>query len=174
METVNATVTAETVVMDVIKLEREMDPLALERSNNTDVEDQKPLSEEGSVLDLQVTGMKRECIDHSYNVKTEMTFDETPVRIDFPVVKSKVKEGNVLDLQMAEIKRECMDKSCDLKSEITFDETPVSIGFPIVKSEIEEEAHELNKVEGEVILEVTAEEDEVLTERPGTEPHLHQ
>ncbi|XP_069673125.1 uncharacterized protein PF3D7_1120000-like isoform X3 [Periplaneta americana] len=153
--------------MEVIKMEREIDPLALERSNNTDIEEQKPLSGEGNVLALQVTGIKRECLDRSYDVQTEMTFDETPLRVDFPVVKSEVEEENVLDLQMTQLKSEYVDKSCDLKSEVTFDETPVPIDFPIVKSEIEEEARELNKVKEEVKLEVTEDEDEVFTERNG-------
>ncbi|XP_069669882.1 uncharacterized protein [Periplaneta americana] len=104
--------------MYVIKKEREIDPLAIEGSNRTDVEEQKPLSEERNVSNLQVTAIKTECMDHSYVIKTEMTFDEAPLPVDFPVVKS----------------------------------------------EVEDEARELDKVEKEVKLEITAEEDEVLTE----------
>ncbi|XP_069673253.1 uncharacterized protein [Periplaneta americana] len=104
--------------MEEIKMEREIDPLAIERSNNTDIEEQKPLSEEGNLLDLQVTGIKRENMDYSNDIKTEMTFDETPV----------------------------------------------SSSFLFVKTEVEEETCEFNKVEEEVKLEVTAEEDEVFTE----------
>ncbi|XP_069673268.1 uncharacterized protein [Periplaneta americana] len=96
--------------MDVIKMEREIDPLA--------IEEEKTLSEKGNILDLQLTGIKAECVDHSYDVKTDMTFDETPVPVD----------------------------------------------FLFMKSEVGEEAREINKVEEEVKLEVTAEEDEVLTE----------
>ncbi|KAJ4425576.1 hypothetical protein ANN_27771 [Periplaneta americana] len=81
-----------------------------------------------------------------------------------------LREENELDLHMTEIKLECIDKSYDLKSEITFDETPVPIDYPIVKSEVEAEVREINKVEGEFKLEVTAEEDEVLTERVMEEP----
>ncbi|XP_069672298.1 uncharacterized protein [Periplaneta americana] len=155
--------------MDMIQMEYELDPLAIERSDNTDTEEQKPLSEEGNILDLHVTGVKTECMDHSYDVKTEMTFFESLVPMDFHVVKSEVEESalheeeNELHLDMTEIKMECIDKSYDLKSEITFDEIPVPIGFPIMKSEVQE-ARELNKVEEEVRLEVTAEEDEVFTE----------
>ncbi|XP_069672997.1 uncharacterized protein [Periplaneta americana] len=135
-------------------MEHEIDPLAVERSNNTDIEEQKPLPEEGNLLDLQVAGIKTECMDHSYDVKTETTVNETPVPTDFPILKSEDQEENVLYLHMIQIKTECMDKSCDLKSEETFDETPVPYDFPIVKCEVQEE----------VTLEVTAEEDEVLTD----------
>ncbi|XP_069672260.1 uncharacterized protein [Periplaneta americana] len=73
------------VVMDVIKMEYESDPLAIEGRVI-------PCKKEGNVLDEQVIGIKTECMDHSYDVQTEMTFDETPVSNDFPIVKSEVEE----------------------------------------------------------------------------------
>ncbi|XP_069669427.1 uncharacterized protein [Periplaneta americana] len=151
--------------MDVIKMERELDLLAIERHYNTDIEEQKSLSQQGNVLDLQVTGIKTEYMDHNSDVKAEMTFYDTPVPIVFPIVKSEVEDGNVLDLHVTEIKTECMDRSCDLKSEMTFEEFPVPTDFPIMKSEAEEETLEINKVEKEIRLEVIAEEDEVLSDR---------
>ncbi|XP_069671819.1 zinc finger protein 391-like isoform X3 [Periplaneta americana] len=185
--------------MDVIKKEPEVDPLSIQSSDNTDTDEKKPLSEEGNLSHLKTTGMKAECLDHSYDIKTEIKVEDTPVPVSFPMLKTEVdvvmdviklerevdplalersnspstdieeqkplsEEENVLDLQMTEIKREYMDKNCDLKSEITFDETPVLVDFPIVKSEIEE-ARELNKVNVEMKVEVTAGDDEVLTER---------
>ncbi|XP_069669526.1 uncharacterized protein [Periplaneta americana] len=81
--------------MDVVKMEGEIDPLAIEGSNDPDTEQQKPLSEEGNVLDLQVTGIKTECVDHSYDVKTEMAFVETPMSMDFLVMKNEVEEEAV-------------------------------------------------------------------------------
>ncbi|KAJ4425927.1 hypothetical protein ANN_27553 [Periplaneta americana] len=187
-------------VMDVIKMEREIDPLALERSNNTDIEEEKPQfynvvifyndemrsedspkdyptfafwlgkisekpNQEGNVLDLKVTGIKTECVDDSYDVKSEVTFDKTDVPIDFVFVKSEVEEGNVLDLHVIEIKTECMDHSYDLKSEMTFVESPVPIDSPIIKIEAEDKVCEINKVEEEEVkIEVTAEENDALTE----------
>ncbi|XP_069672576.1 uncharacterized protein [Periplaneta americana] len=106
------------VVMEEIKMEHGIDTLVIERSNDTDIEEQKPLSEEGNLLDLQVTGIKKENIDHSYDIKSEMTFSETPA--------------------------------------------PIS--FPFLKNEVEDKAYQLIKLKEEVKLEVTAEEDEVLTE----------
>ncbi|XP_069690443.1 uncharacterized protein [Periplaneta americana] len=123
--------------MDVIKMEREIDPLAIEGNNNTDTEELKTLSEEGNRLDLLMTGIKTECMDHNYDVKTEMTFDKSLVSSNFPVLKSEVEEENVLDPHMTEIKSECMDHSYDVKSEMTFDESPVPIDFPIVKNKDE-------------------------------------
>ncbi|KAJ4425552.1 hypothetical protein ANN_27747, partial [Periplaneta americana] len=152
-------------LMDMFKMEREIDCLEMEGCNNTDIQEQKPLSEEGNILDLHITEIKTECKDHSYDLKTEMTFDETLVAIDFPIVKYEAKEENVLDLNMTEIKKECMDKNSDLMSAIP-EETPVP-DFPIVKSEAEEEARELNKVEQDVKLEVTAKDDEIFIESFG-------
>ncbi|XP_069669282.1 uncharacterized protein [Periplaneta americana] len=106
------------VVMNVIKMEPGSDPLGIETSGITDIEEKKPLSEEGNLSDLDVSKIKTECIDHRYNVKSEMTFEETAA----------------------------------------------PIAFPVLKSEAEEEFCELDQVKEEVKLEVTAEENEVLTE----------
>ncbi|XP_069671072.1 uncharacterized protein [Periplaneta americana] len=105
-------------VMDVIKMEPGSDPLGIQTSGIADIEEKKPLSEERNLLDLDVTKIKTECIDHGYDVKSEVTFEEIAVPID----------------------------------------------FDIMKSEAEEEFCELDQVK-EVKLEVTAEENEVLTER---------
>ncbi|KAJ4425875.1 hypothetical protein ANN_27501 [Periplaneta americana] len=105
-------------MMDMMNFQPEVDPLSIQRSNDTDLEDTKPLSEEGNLLDLHVTGIKTECMEPSYDLKSYVTFDETPESVDFPIVKTEIKEW-----------------SCD-------------------KSEMEVE----------VKLEVTADEDEVLTE----------
>ncbi|KAJ4425880.1 hypothetical protein ANN_27506 [Periplaneta americana] len=107
-----------TVVMDVIKMEPGSDPMGIQTSGIADVEEKKPLSEEGNLLDFDVTKIKTECIDHRY----------------------------------------------DTKSEIVFEQSAVPIDFPMLKSEAEEEFCELDQVK-EVKLEVTAEENEVLTER---------
>ncbi|KAJ4425878.1 hypothetical protein ANN_27504 [Periplaneta americana] len=105
------------IVMDVIKIEPGCDPLAAMTSDNSDVQEKKTLSEEGNLLDLDVTKIKTECVDHRY----------------------------------------------DIKSEIVFEESAVPIDFPMLKSEAEEEFRELDQVK-EFKLEVTAEENEVLTE----------
>ncbi|XP_069670278.1 uncharacterized protein [Periplaneta americana] len=145
--------------MAVNEMKREIDPLATDISNNTAIEKEKPLSEEG-----QFTGIKTECMDHSYDVQSEMTFDETPVPIDSSSVKSEVEEEKVFDLHVIEIKTEYMDHSYDLKSEITYEKTPVSIDCPIVKSEAEEETFDMARVKQENKLDVAVEESEVLTE----------
>ncbi|XP_069669583.1 uncharacterized protein [Periplaneta americana] len=111
--------------MDVIKMEHGSDPLGIQTSGISDIEEKKPLSEEVNLLDLNVTKIKTESIDHRY----------------------------------------------DIKSEIVFEETAVPIEFPMLKSEVEEEFCELDQVK-EVKLEVTAEENEVLTERAVTYTYL--
>ncbi|XP_069670937.1 uncharacterized protein [Periplaneta americana] len=104
---------------DVIKMEPEVDPLSIQTSDDADIEEKKPLSEEGNLLDLHVT----------------------------------------------EIKTEFMDHKCDLKSEMTFEEAAVPGDFPMLKSESEKNSCEVDEMKEEVKLEVTSEENEVLTER---------
>ncbi|XP_069670988.1 gastrula zinc finger protein XlCGF67.1-like isoform X2 [Periplaneta americana] len=104
--------------MDVIKMEPEVDALPIQTSDSADIEGRKLLSEEGNLLDLHVTEIKTEYIDHRYDVGSEIAFEETAVPIDFLLVKSEAEEN-----------------SC-----------------------------ELDQVEKEVKLEITVEEDEVITE----------
>ncbi|XP_069671032.1 uncharacterized protein [Periplaneta americana] len=107
----------EIVMMDVIKMEPG-DPLAIKKCDNTEMEEKKPLSQEGNVLHLQVTEIKTECKEH------------------------------------------CTDP----KSEMTFEENPAPLGIGIVKSEAEEETCALDQVKEEVKLEVTTEENDIITE----------
>ncbi|KAJ4425703.1 hypothetical protein ANN_27899 [Periplaneta americana] len=106
-----------TVVMDVIKKEPEVDPLAVHWSDNTDTDEKKPLSEERSLLDLHVAGIKTESVDHSY----------------------------------------------DLTSEIKVEETAVPTNLVTASCGTEEELCDLGSVKDEAKLEVTAEENEILT-----------
>ncbi|XP_069672711.1 uncharacterized protein [Periplaneta americana] len=115
--------------MDMIKEEPEVDPLATQSSDNTDTDEKKPLSEEGNLLDLHVTGIKTECVDNSYDFTSETKFEETAVPTDFVYIKCKAEDG---------IKTECKDHSCGLNLEMALDETLVPIDFPVVKSEVEE------------------------------------
>ncbi|KAJ4425362.1 hypothetical protein ANN_27977 [Periplaneta americana] len=79
------TTDVRTLVMDVIKMEPGSDPLAI-HTTNADLEEKKPLSEEGNLLDLDVTKIKTESIDHRYDVKSE-----TSASVDFPMLKSEVE-----------------------------------------------------------------------------------
>ncbi|XP_069671042.1 gastrula zinc finger protein XlCGF17.1-like isoform X2 [Periplaneta americana] len=105
--------------MDVIKMEPEFDPLAIQKFDNTEIEKKKPFSEEGNLLHQHVTEIKTESKVHNIT---------------------------------------------DPKSEMTFGETPVPIEISIVKSEVTEEASGADQVDEEFKWEVTAEENEVLTE----------
>ncbi|XP_069671074.1 zinc finger protein 239-like isoform X1 [Periplaneta americana] len=91
------------VVMDVIKMEPDSDPLAIQRSDNADAEENKPLSEDEKLRDRYMNEIKTECIDHSYDLNSETSFKETSVRIDFPVVKSEAEE---LSCDMAQVKED--------------------------------------------------------------------
>ncbi|XP_069670112.1 uncharacterized protein [Periplaneta americana] len=148
--------------MDVIKMESKIDTLAFEGRNNTDIEEKK--LQEGNLLDVQVIAIKTECMDHSNEVNSKMTFDKTDVPVHISFAKRDIEEANILDLDMTDIKTEYVDQSSDLKSEMTFEESHVPIDFPVKKSEPEDEACDINKEQDEVELQVTAEENKVFTE----------
>ncbi|XP_069697052.1 uncharacterized protein [Periplaneta americana] len=107
------------VMMDVVKTETEADPLAIQTSDNTDRKEKKPLSEEVNFFNLHLTQIKKEYVDHSY----------------------------------------------DLTPEMTLDDTQVPVNFTFVKCEAEEESCDLDTLKEDLKLEVTAEEDDILTER---------
>ncbi|XP_069670970.1 uncharacterized protein [Periplaneta americana] len=80
--------------MDVIKTESEVNPLAMEEEENCkiDIEEKKPLSQEGNLLDLQVTEIKTECLDHGYDETVGMKYEETPLPVNIFVMKCEVEE----------------------------------------------------------------------------------
>ncbi|XP_069670295.1 uncharacterized protein [Periplaneta americana] len=81
------------VEMDLIKKEPEVDPLHLQAHSNTcEIEENKASSEEGKVSRLEVTGMKAECMDHSYEIKSEIKVEDTPLPTSVVFVKSEVDE----------------------------------------------------------------------------------
>ncbi|XP_069683102.1 zinc finger protein OZF-like isoform X1 [Periplaneta americana] len=87
--------------MDLIKMESEVDPLTTQASDDAVVEDRKPFSEEGNLLDLHVTPMKKEHVDYSY----DQTSDKMP--IDLPIVKYEAEEKSCdLTLVKDELKLE--------------------------------------------------------------------
>ncbi|XP_069697207.1 uncharacterized protein [Periplaneta americana] len=75
--------------MDVIKMELDINPLAM---HSSDTEEKKPLSEEGKLLDLHVTRIKEECVDESYDQNPEIKFEEIILPNNFPMVKCEVEE----------------------------------------------------------------------------------
>ncbi|KAJ4425360.1 hypothetical protein ANN_27975 [Periplaneta americana] len=85
-------ITLKTVVMDdMIKMEPEIDTLSIQTSDDADIEEKKPLSEEGNLLDFHVTEIKTEFIDHKCDLKSEMTYEEAAVSVDFPMLKSEAE-----------------------------------------------------------------------------------
>ncbi|KAJ4425979.1 hypothetical protein ANN_27605 [Periplaneta americana] len=78
--------------MDVIKNEPEVDPLAIQWSDNTDRDEKKPLSEEGNLLDLHVAGIKTERVDHSYDLTSDIKIEETAMPTNFVTTKCKTEE----------------------------------------------------------------------------------
>ncbi|XP_069672965.1 uncharacterized protein [Periplaneta americana] len=81
-----------TVVMDVIKEEPEVDPLAIQRSDNSDTAEKKLLSEEGNLLAVHVAEIKMECVDHSYDFTAGFRVEETAVPANFVTTKCEAEE----------------------------------------------------------------------------------
>ncbi|XP_069669266.1 uncharacterized protein [Periplaneta americana] len=75
--------------MDLIVMEPEEDSLDLQHDNTYKIEDNKGSSEEGDLSHLEVTGMK---VDHSYEIKSEIKVEDTPVPTSFAFVKCEVDE----------------------------------------------------------------------------------
>ncbi|XP_069697106.1 uncharacterized protein [Periplaneta americana] len=119
--------------MDVIKTERDIDPLAIETSDNTDLERKNPLFEEVNLLTLQSIPIKVESEGQSYNLTSEIKFEETPAQMG----KWEPEERNLLDLHTTPIKTEYVHQSCDLTPEIKAEETRMPVNSPAPKSETE-------------------------------------
>ncbi|XP_069671286.1 uncharacterized protein [Periplaneta americana] len=147
--------------------------------------------EERNSLDQLVTGSKEEYQDQSHDLTSEIKVED-PVPISFPVVKREPEERNFLDHHVTAIKEEYVkqshdlvseqernfldhhvtgikeefvNQSHDLLSEVKCEKDPVAISFPVVKREPEEEQSDSDAVNEEPRVEVTAEDNEVLTER---------
>ncbi|XP_069670965.1 uncharacterized protein [Periplaneta americana] len=119
--------------MDVIKTESEVNPLAMEEEENCkiDVDEKKPLSQEGNSLDLQVTEIKTECLDHGYDENVEMKYEETPLPVNISVMKCEVEESSLSPQGKTEIRTECKDYSHVPTPEMT------AVNVSSVKSETE-------------------------------------
>ncbi|XP_069672989.1 uncharacterized protein [Periplaneta americana] len=122
--------------MDWIKMEPEVDSLDLQPHDNTyETEENKALSEERNLSNLQVGGMKTECMDHSCDLTSDVNVEDTPVPFSFAVVK-------------------CEDE-----------DIPMPISSAVLKSEVDQDLCHLNRVQEEQKVEVSSEEDEVFSER---------
>ncbi|XP_069671987.1 zinc finger protein 239-like isoform X4 [Periplaneta americana] len=103
-----------------------------------------------------------------YAIKTEPEVDPLAVQPCDDALKedtfSSPAGSNFLDRHVTGIKMECVDDMHDLKSEMIFEETSVPNDFPIVKNEAEVESSDMIQVKEEVKLEITTEEDEVVTQ----------
>ncbi|KAJ4426010.1 hypothetical protein ANN_27637 [Periplaneta americana] len=135
-------VTRVFVVMDVIKMEPEVDRLDLQPYDNTyKTGENEALPEVSSTKrsrkklpKLQVKGMKTECLDHSCDLTSQMNTEDTQVPVSFAVMKC---EG---------------------------EDSLMSGSSPVFKSEVEEYAFDLDRFQQAQKVEVSSEEDEVLTE----------
>ncbi|KAJ4425671.1 hypothetical protein ANN_27867 [Periplaneta americana] len=80
------------VLMDVIKMESEVDPLAVQPCDDAIKEEANPSPDEENLLDLHVARIKEECVDDSYDHNPEIKFEEIILPNNFPVVKCEPEE----------------------------------------------------------------------------------
>ncbi|XP_069673443.1 uncharacterized protein [Periplaneta americana] len=83
----------DSVVMDVIKTEPEVDPLAVQPCDDAVKEETDPSPDEGSLLDLNIIKIKEECVDDSYNRTSEIKLEEIILPNNFSVVKCEAKSS---------------------------------------------------------------------------------
>ncbi|KAJ4425842.1 hypothetical protein ANN_27468 [Periplaneta americana] len=108
------------VTMDEIKAELEVDPLALETSDDSDEKEKKCILE----TVLLSTQIKIEGEDNIYDLASEMNYE--------------FQEGNLSHLEVTDMKTECRDNNYVIKTEIKVENTtPVPTSFPVVKSEVD-------------------------------------
>ncbi|XP_069671124.1 THAP domain-containing protein 5-like isoform X4 [Periplaneta americana] len=148
------------VAMDEIKMEPEIDPLSIETSDNTDLEEKKPFLEEGKSFDLHLNRIKEECLDQSSDFNSEINFEDIAMPNNVSVVKCETEEGNLQDMGL---NAEAIDHSC-LTSEIKVEEVAVPYFFE-VKCEPQEKSHDLDTVKDDLTLDVMPLEDTVITDR---------
>ncbi|KAJ4425947.1 hypothetical protein ANN_27573 [Periplaneta americana] len=87
------------VVMDVIKMEPDADPLGLQPQGDTyEIGENNTLSEEGNSSHLEVAGMKTECVDYICDLKSEIKVEDTPVSMPFAFVKTEVNVSDLLSI----------------------------------------------------------------------------
>ncbi|XP_069670401.1 myoneurin-like isoform X7 [Periplaneta americana] len=134
--------------MDEIKMEPEVDLLGLEPHNTCEIKENTTLSEEGDLSHLQVPGIKTECLDHSYDLTSEVKVEDTPEPVSFRMMKCEVEDTpQPVSFPI-------------VKSEV--ESTPVPITFPMVKSEVDEDSFDLNRLHEEEKVEISSKEDKVL------------
>ncbi|XP_069672966.1 zinc finger and BTB domain-containing protein 14-like [Periplaneta americana] len=78
--------------MDAIKMEPEVDPLAVQPCDDAIKQEENPSSDEGNSLDLHVTKIKEEYVDDSYDHTSEIKSEEIVLSNNFPVVKCEAEE----------------------------------------------------------------------------------
>ncbi|XP_069671991.1 uncharacterized protein [Periplaneta americana] len=122
--------------MDVIKMKPEVDPLGSQPHDDTyGTEENKALLEERNISNLQVGFLKTEYVDPNCHLTSDINAEDSPVSFSFSVVKCEVED------------------------------TPVTIISPVLQSEVDEGLFDLDGGQQEQKVEVSSEEDEVLTER---------
>ncbi|XP_069669530.1 uncharacterized protein [Periplaneta americana] len=88
---------------------------------------------------------------------------ESSDKTDEDEKKPLSQKENFLDLHVARIKTECVDHSYDLTLKTKVEKTAVATDFVSAKCKAEEELCDLDTVKDELKLEITTEENEILS-----------
>ncbi|XP_069669449.1 zinc finger protein 665-like [Periplaneta americana] len=107
--------------MDAIKTEPEVDPLAVQPCDDTVKEEAYSSPDGRNLFDQHVTGIKTEYVDHGRDLAAEMTFEETAVAYDFPIIKSEaeVREFNEkMSSDMVQVKEEVKQEVMAQENEV--------------------------------------------------------
>ncbi|XP_069670509.1 zinc finger protein 239-like isoform X1 [Periplaneta americana] len=104
--------------MEAVKMESEVDPLLVQTSDNKDVAEKKPLSENGNLLDVDLTRVKTEWMEQSYDVRSEMKFEGNPEPFTSVVVKCEaMEESNSFETVKEELNQDIMSEEDEDLSE---------------------------------------------------------
>ncbi|KAJ4425689.1 hypothetical protein ANN_27885 [Periplaneta americana] len=163
------------LVMDAIKAEPEVDPLAVQPCDDAIKEEESPSTDEGNLLDLHVTRIKEECVEKSCEIK----FEEITLPNNFPVVKCEAKSKQA-SLVYRSSTRVCVRNCVSIRRPEFECSGPQLEGpefecsgpqlegpeFEYSGLSLKEELCDLDIVKDELDLEVAAKTNEILPDRP--------
>ncbi|KAJ4425850.1 hypothetical protein ANN_27476 [Periplaneta americana] len=110
----------DSLKLDSIKMEPELDPLDLQHDNTYRLEDNKSSLEEGNLSHLEVAGMKASYVDQTYEIKSEIKVEDTPLPVSIAFVKCEIDE-DLLDVNKQEQKAEVSSEEDEMLTESVVD-----------------------------------------------------
>ncbi|XP_069673239.1 uncharacterized protein [Periplaneta americana] len=116
MDLIEMEIEDDSLKLDSIKMEPEVDPLDLQHDNTYSLEDNKSSLEEGNLSHLEVTGMKASYVDQTYEIKSEIKVEDSPLPVSIAFVKCEIDE-DLLDVNKQEQKAEVSSEEDEMLTE---------------------------------------------------------